>query len=213
MTRVKVCGLTRESDVRTAADLGADALGFILARSPRRVTLDRAANLIRGLSPFVTRVAVLSDPTKGELREIVESRLFDCLQFHGREEPGLLAEVPLKTIKAFGVSCREDLDRTEPYAETADFFLFDTKTGNASGGTGQAFDWSVLAGRPFPRPFILAGGLGPENLKEALEKVHPAAVDLNSRLETAPGVKDPVLMARAILAVKKSERDDLRGEL
>lgn len=212
MTRVKVCGLTRECDVRTAAALGADALGFILAPSPRRVTLERAASLVRGLAPFVSRVAVLSDPTEAELREVIESRLFDCLQFHGREEPGRLAGLPLKTVKAFGVSRGEDLDRAETYAEVSDYFLFDTKAGGASGGTGQAFDWSLLSERRFSRPFILAGGLGPENLSRALEKVRPAAVDLNSRIESAAGVKDPVLMARAILAAKRSNRDDTRGD-
>lgn len=212
MTRVKVCGLTRECDVRTATALGADALGFILAPSPRRVTLERAASLLRGLDPFVSRVAVLSDPTEAELREVIESRLFDYLQFHGREEPGRLARLPLKTVKAFGISRGEDLDRAETYAEVADYFLFDTKAGGASGGTGQAFDWSLLSKRRFSRPFILAGGLGPENLSRALEKVRPSAVDLNSRIESAAGVKDPVLMARAILAAKRSNRDDTRGD-
>ena len=208
MTRVKVCGLTRREDALLAADLGADALGFILAPSPRRVTLERAAGLVRGLPPFVARVAVLSDPTEAELEEVVESRLFDCLQFHGREEPGRLAGLPLKTVKAFAISCGEDLDRAETYADAADYFLFDTKAGGASGGTGQAFDWSLLSERRFSRPFILAGGLGPENLPRALEKVRPDAVDLNSRIESAPGVKDPVLMARAILAAKRSNRNE-----
>ena len=107
MTRVKVCGLTRECDVRTAAALGADALGFILAPSPRRVTLERAASLVRGLAPFVSRVAVLSDPTEAELREVIESRLFDCLQFHGREEPGRLAGLPGgRGRPSTGRSCR-----------------------------------------------------------------------------------------------------------
>lgn len=209
MTRVKVCGLTRESDVRAAVALGADALGFILAPSRRQVTLEQVATLTRGLPPFVSVVGVMVDPTGGKLQEAVRSRLFDCLQFHGNEQPFILARLPLKTIKAFGISRREDLDGTEAYAEVADFFLFDTKTGGSSGGTGRTFDWSVLAETRFSRPFILAGGLGPENIHEALGRVRPSAVDLNSRIEAAPGIKDHGLMARAILAVKN---DDMRGE-
>lgn len=209
MTRIKVCGLTRESDVRAAVALGADALGFILAPSPRRVTLEQVASLTRGLPPFVSVVGVMADPTDEELGEITESGLFDCLQFHGFEGPERLAGLPAKTIKAFGVSRAEDLDRVKTYEETADFFLFDTKAGAGSGGTGQAFDWSILAGRNFSRSFILAGGLGPENIREAIGRVRPSAVDLNSRLESSPGIKDHGLMARAILAVKN---DDMRGE-
>jgi phosphoribosylanthranilate isomerase len=210
MTRVKVCGLTRESDVRAAVSLGVDALGFILAPSRRQVTLEQVATLTRGLPPFVSVVGVVADPTGGKLQETVRSRLFDCIQFHGNEQPSILAGLPLKTIKAFGISSREDLDGTKAYGEAADFFLFDTKTGGISGGTGRTFDWSVLAEARFSRPFILAGGLGPENVREALGQVRPSAVDLNSRIEAAPGIKDHGLMARAILAVKN---DNLRGEL
>ncbi|MFA0888712.1 MAG: phosphoribosylanthranilate isomerase [Synergistales bacterium] len=209
MTRVKVCGLTRECDVRAALSLGADALGFILAPSRRRVTLERAASLVRGLPPFVSVVGVLSDPTVETLQETVRSRLFDCLQFHGSERPSILAGLPLKTIKAFGISSGEDLNGTMPYGNVADYFLFDTKADGASGGTGRTFDWSVLAKIRPDRPFILAGGLGPENIREALDRVRPSAVDLNSRIEAAPGVKDPDLMARAILAVKN---DNQRGD-
>jgi Phosphoribosylanthranilate isomerase len=106
MTRVKVCGLTRESDVRAAVSLGADALGFILAPSRRQVTLEQVASLTRGLPPFVSVVGVVADPTGGKLQETVRSRLFDCIQFHGKERPSILAGLPLKTIKAFGISSR-----------------------------------------------------------------------------------------------------------
>jgi phosphoribosylanthranilate isomerase len=201
MTRVKVCGLTRREDVETALELGVDALGFILVESPRKVTLEQVAGLTAGIVPFVSTVAVVKDPSEEELKDIVGSGLFSHVQFHGHEDPALMKGLGVRTIKAFGISGPEDLKGIAAYGES-DFFLFDARVGAASGGTGRTFDWSLLEGVGIEKPFILAGGLGPENVAEAIRGCRPAAVDLNSRLETAPGVKDPERMGRAVRKIR-----------
>ncbi len=207
--RVKVCGLTRKEDVAEAVRLGADALGFILAPSPRRVSIQEAGRLTEGLPPFVITVAVLMDPTEEDLEGIIESRFFQAIQFHGTEPPEMFRGIPLRTIKAFGLrsGVPEDIAR---YA-CADWFLFDAgKAGD--GGTGQSFDWSLLEGGDFKKPFILAGGLGPENLPEALRRTGAAAVDLNSRIEAAPGVKDHERMKLAFMKIRRYETERLERE-
>ena len=199
MTRVKLCGLTRPEDVRAAVDLGFDALGFILVpTSPRRVTLEAVAALRPLVPPFVSVVAVVAGAAEEELERLVASRLFDAVQFHGGETPDLVASVPLRRIVALSVAERGDLDGARDYDGVADAFLLDTKRGGERGGTGRSFAWNVLRGFDFGRPIVLAGGLGPENLKRAVEAVGPDAVDLNSRLESAPGVKDRRRMEEAM---------------
>lgn len=188
--RVKLCGLTRRQDAEDAVALGVDALGFILAPSKRRVSLEQAAELAAGLPPFVARVGVVVDPEADELRRIADSGVFDWLQFCGDEAPELLARVPVRRIKAVGIAAPKDVDKASRYDTAADALLFDTKKDGRTGGTGTAFDWSCLLRRTSLRPFILAGGLSPENLADALARVAPFAVDLNSGVEHEPGVKD-----------------------
>jgi len=209
MVRVKVCGLTRKEDVAEAARLGADALGFILAPSRRKVSIEEAGRLAEGLPPFVTTVAVVVDPSEQNLREVVESGFFDAIQFHGSEVPERFRGVPVRTIKAFGLGdgVPENIDG---YA-CADWFLFDA--GRAGqGGTGRSFDWSLLEGKDFGKPFILAGGLGPENLAEALRRTGAAAVDLNSGIEAASGVKDHERMKLAFMRIRQYETERLERE-
>lgn len=209
MVRVKVCGLTRKEDVAEAARLGADALGFILAPSRREVSIEEAGRLAEGLPPFVTTVAVVADPSEQNLREVVESGFFGAIQFHGSEPPELFRGVPVRTIKAFGLGdgVPENIDG---YA-CADWFLFDA--GRAGqGGTGRSFDWSLLEGKDFGKPFILAGGLGPENLAEALRRTGAAAVDLNSGIEAASGVKDHERMKLAFMRIRQYETERLERE-
>jgi phosphoribosylanthranilate isomerase len=209
MVRVKVCGLTRKEDVTEAARLGADALGFILAPGRRKVFIEEAGRLAEGLPPFVTTVAVVVDPSEQKLREVVESGFFGAIQFHGSEPPELFRGFPVRTIKAFGLGdgVPENIDG---YA-CADWFLFDA--GRAGqGGTGRRFDWSLLEGTDFGKPFILAGGLGPENLAEALSRTGAAAVDLNSGIEAAPGVKDHERMKLAFMRIRQYETERLERE-
>lgn len=205
--KIKICGLTRREDVETALSLGVDALGFILADSPRKVSLEDVSSLVEGLPPFSSTVAVVANPSDSELGEIISSRLFDCVQFHGSESPDIVASVPIRTIKAFGIASKEDLDEALSYG--GDWLLLDGRVGRATGGTGHPFDWKMLRDRQIGRPWILAGGLGPDNLEKAVRTTTPPAVDLNSALETAPGIKDGNRMARAVEIVRALEGEEL----
>jgi phosphoribosylanthranilate isomerase len=209
MVRVKVCGLTRKDDVAEAASLGADALGFILAPSRRSVSIEEAGRLTEELPPFVTTVAVVVDPSEEKLREVIECRFFGALQFHGSEPPEMLRGLPVRTIKAFGLG--DGVPGNIAGYHCADWFLFDA--GRAGeGGTGRSFDWSLLEGKDFGKPFILAGGLGPENLEEALGRTDAAAVDLNSGIEASPGVKDHERMKLAFMKIRQYETERLERE-
>lgn len=199
---VKVCGLQRKSDLLYAVKLGVDALGFILADSPRQVSIKKVKKITAGLPPFVIRVAVVVNPSQEKLIEIIESQLFDYIQFHGQEDPDLLRKVPLKTIKAIPVAKSSDLKLVDQYRDAADYLLFDTKAGQQTGGTGKTFNWQLLAQQEFEQPFILAGGLGADNIETALQQVKPAAVDINSKIETSPGIKSNRLLEQVIIKIR-----------
>lgn len=203
VTRIKICGITRKEDVSKAVMLGVDALGFILAESPRRISLEKTAELVRLIPPFVSTVAVVANPEITELEKIRRSGIFSYVQFHGGKDPDSLSVRPLKTIRAFSIGEERDLESI-PYTSTDDFILFDTKSGEKRGGTGETFDWSLLKTVKMAKPFILAGGLGPENIIEAIERCRPAAVDLNSCIEKEPGIKDHEKME---LTVKRIRED------
>lgn len=211
MTRIKICGMTCEEDVDTAVEFGVDALGFILAKSPRCVTLEKVAAITLGIPPFISTVAVVADPEPEELTKIVASGLFTHIQFHGQEPPGILTGLQPGTIKAFGIASAKDLERINLYW-TADYFLFDSRVEGACGGTGKPFDWTTLKGLAAAKPFILAGGLGPENVAEAIRVCRPAAVDLNSRLESEPGKKDPERIRHAVSEIREADKNISRGE-
>ncbi len=211
MTRIKICGLTCYEDVEVAVELGVDAVGFILTKSPRQVTLEKVTAITRRIPPFVSTVAVVANPEPEELAKIVASDLFTHIQFHGQEPPGILAGLQTKTIKAFGIASGKDLERINLYW-TADYFLFDSRVEGACGGTGTAFDWSMLKDLAMVKPFILAGGLGPENVAEAIRACRPAAVDLNSRLESEPGKKDPERIRQAVSKIREVDKIISRGE-
>lgn len=201
--RIKICGMTRKEDVDYAASLGVDALGFILAESPRKIEVADAVELSADLPPFINRVAVVVNPNRELLDKIVESGVFDYIQFHGNEEVNMIQSVPLKTIKAISISDSSDLKEIEKYSPYADFLLFDTKIGEQTGGTGKAFDWSLLAEFNLKKKFILAGGLGPKNIELALETLDPPAVDINSRIEISPGIKEHKLMEEVVSKIFK----------
>lgn len=188
--RVKICGLTRKNDVEATLRAGVDAIGFILAQSPRKVDLDTAKKLACCIPPFVSVVAVVKNPTIEFLNEVIKSKIFDMIQFHGQEDPNLIYDCPLKTIKAIPLKDKKDLKAISRYAHVANFFLFDAKAGSISGGTGKTFDWRIIKGLDTGKPFILAGGIGPENIEEAIEFVNPHAIDVNSAVESSPGIKD-----------------------
>lgn len=195
MTKVKICGLMNMEDALLATDSGADALGFIFAPSPRRIGPQKAADIIRALPPLVKTVGVFVDEKTERIKEIQAACGLDLLQLHGDESPEQCRELMPHSIKAFRLKEEPDLKSIEKYRGTVRAILLDTFQQGKSGGTGRTFDWSlaVKAGKT-GIPVILAGGLGPENIQEAITTVKPYAVDVNSGIEERPGKKSPELM-------------------
>ena len=204
MTRIKICGLARREDVLAAADLGVYAVGVILVpQSPRCISLEKAGEILEGLDAAVRTVGVLRNPTPDFLGEVLESKLFSALQFHGEEPPEMLREVLCPTFKALGIAGVEDLQKARLYEDAADILLLDSRRGSQSGGTGKAFNWDLLRGFSSPLPILLAGGLQKENIVQALKQVNPWGVDLNSGVESAPGIKDSRKMRDLVAAVRE----------
>jgi phosphoribosylanthranilate isomerase len=203
--RVKICGLTNEEDARAAIECGADALGFnLFPGSPRCVDLDRAAPWIMALPPFVTRVAVLVNVPLAEARRVAEHPAIDLVQFHGDEDERYCAEFAQcgrSFIKALRVCDADSLRGADGFSTMQ--VLLDAHAGGAYGGTGMRFDPALAAQARglFPRlQIILAGGLRPENVAEAVSVARPYAVDVASGVESAPGRKDPAKMAAFVAA-------------
>lgn len=199
--RIKICGVTRPEDARMAAALGADAIGLVFApASPRRVDPRQALEICRVLPPFVTRVGLFMDAQADFVRATLAAVPLDCLQFHGSEEPEFCSGFQRPWIKAIAMSDSSAEERMNDYAE-ADALLLDSHAPGQSGGTGLAFDWQSLA--PPARPWILAGGLNPENIVEACRLLNPPAVDVSSGVESAPGIKEREKMQRFVRAVRR----------
>ncbi|MFQ5574027.1 MAG: phosphoribosylanthranilate isomerase [Terriglobia bacterium] len=199
-TRVKICGITNERDALAAVELGAHAVGFIFAESPRRVTPAQARPIIERLPPFVSKVGVFVDEEGAAVEETAAFCGLDTVQFHGSETPDYCAGFRAKVIKSFRVKDAVRERDLEPYR--VDAFLLDTYSREAFGGTGKTFDWQVaLEVKQAGRPLILSGGLNPENVAEAVELVCPYAVDVSSGVERAPGEKDPTKLKAFIDSV------------
>ncbi len=190
-----MCGTTRLEDALMAVDGGVDALGFIFYdKSPRYISPEKAAKIINELPPFIDRVGVFVNATIDELVAAAAAGL-SVLQLHGNESVEYCLEIHQKLpfcslIKAFRVGKESRPDDFTPYNGCVDAFLLDTYVQGASGGTGQIFDWSIIKQLQLHRPILLAGGLSPENVLAAITEVQPYAVDINSGVESQPGVKD-----------------------
>jgi phosphoribosylanthranilate isomerase len=209
MVRVKICGLKDPDLVAFAAREGADWIGFMFPVSPRQVTLAAAETLLLSVGKAVP-VAVLLDAPDDEVRTVMALG-FPVLQLHGAETPARAAEVRRLTragiIKALPVREAADLDAARDWAEVADHLMFDAKPPEGAtlpGGVGHAFDWEILAGRAFARPWFLAGGLDPDNVAQAISVTGAPLVDTSSGVESAPGVKEPARIAAFLSAVAKA---------
>ena len=196
--RVKICGLTTPESVAASVAAGAAYLGFnFFARSPRSVTPALARDLAIEVPPGVAKVALVVDADDAMLDAIAETVPLDMLQLHGSETPERVAELRsrfgLPVMKVIGVREAADLDRVEDYAAVADQILIDAKAPEGAvlpGGNGVPFDWRLVAGRRWPVPWMLAGGLTPDNVAEAIRLTGVRQVDTASGVESAPGVKD-----------------------
>jgi phosphoribosylanthranilate isomerase len=206
MTRVKICGVTREEDAALASELGASYVGLNFAAvSPRRVTVDSARRLSRAVGRGVARVGVFVGEPLEEIRRAVGEAELDLVQVHrplARED---LEGLPCPVIAVAHVS-RNGADPASPeLLARCRMLLLDTAGGDRPGGTGKAFDWGLIAGRIWPLPLILAGGLTPENVSEAIGRVRPSAVDVASGVESSPGIKDESRMRRFFEAVRQAD--------
>lgn len=203
--RVKICGITQVEDALAAVDAGADALGFMFfEQSKRNLSFDRAAAIIRELPPFVTKVGVFVNATEEFIGRALAATGIDTLQLHGEEPPEFCGRfAPVKVIKAFRMSGRESLAECLRYPRHA--WLLDSFVAGAHGGTGATFDWDVAAEAVHRHPMtILAGGLKPATVADAVRKVRPFAVDVSSGVELAPGRKDHALVRQFIETAKSA---------
>lgn len=192
-TRIKICGITRLEDARVASNLGVDALGFIFyQKSPRYIQPEMARNIITSLPPFVNRVGVFVNESPETILQIAQSTGIDTVQLHGSESPDLCSSIStlLPVIKAFSIQSVNDLSQLKNF--NVQGLLLDTWSGQMLGGSGKTFDWNIARkATEMYENIILAGGLGPSNLEDALNLVQPYAVDINSGIEIMPGVKNP----------------------
>lgn len=200
--RVKICGLTRPEDVAACHAAGAAYIGFnFFPRSPRYVTPATARTLALAAPPGLAKVALTVNATDDELDAILAEVPLDMLQLHGSESPERVAEIRtrfgLPVMKAIGIADVADLAQIEAHAPVADQLLIDAKAPKGAvlpGGNGIAFDWRLIAGRRWPVPWMLAGGLTPANVAEAVRLTGARQVDVSSGVESAPGVKDAALI-------------------
>ena len=186
---VKICGITNIDDAVTAAELGVHALGFIFVKSSLRyITPSAARKIIQDLPPFVVPVGVFADMTYKEILEIINQTSIGCVQLHGEEMPNQLYQYPVPVVQSFRVDSGFDPEILRRYQGPA--YLLDTKVSGELGGTGQTFDWEIAVKAKQYGRIILAGGLNPQNIIEAVQRVQPYAVDVNSGVEERPGKKD-----------------------
>jgi len=190
MIRIKVCGITNERDALWAAGLGVDALGFIFAESPRRVHPEVVKKIVLLLPPFVSRVGVFVNEDEEKVMKIARTCSLTSLQFHGEEPPSYCEKFKgWKVIKAFRVKDERILKEILSYK--VDAYLLDTYSADKRGGTGKTFNWEIAKKvSSLGVPVILSGGLNPENVVQAIVKVKPYAVDVNSGVEKEKGEKD-----------------------
>ncbi len=205
MVKIKICGITNLDDALFAAEYGADALGFnFYKKSPRYVAPEKASEIIGQLPPFITPVAVVVNEREEKIRNIQFTTGIKVLQFHGDERPEFCERFANRVIKAFQVKDKESMKTMAHYHVNA--LLLDSYKEGVRGGTGVAFDWHLaVVAKTFGR-VILAGGLNPENVAEAVKLVQPYAVDVAGGVEKEPGIKDRALVKQFISTVRRASR-------
>lgn len=206
-TKVKICGITNVEDAQKAVYYGAGAVGFIFHKnSPRYVSPSKVRKIVEALPPFVTPVAVFVNHNERAVKDICNFTNIHTVQFHGTEEPQYCKRFRgYKVIKAFRIQDYRSLANLSSYK--VDAYLFDTYVENQEGGTGQKFNWEVLKDKTFDHPIILAGGLNPENIAEAVTIVKPFAVDVSSGVEQTPGIKNHKLIRDLFVALNGEKAD------
>lgn len=212
--KIKVCGLRDPRNIERVAGLNPDYMGYIFyGPSPRFVT-DVPAKTLNALSSSITKTAVFVNETAENINALIDQFKFDAIQLHGNENAEFCAEFKGKVLvlKAFGVNGDFNFEQLNAYTDKVDFFLFDTKT-DIHGGSGKTFDWDILNNYQLNVPFFLSGGIGLDNLEEIKKINHPQfyGVDLNSRFETAPGMKNIEKLKEAFTALKQFDTNEIRS--
>ncbi len=208
MLRVKVCGLTRSQDARLACEFGADAVGFIFyPKSPRFITPDKAGEIASGLPEQITRIGVFVSPEPVQVQAAISAAGLDAVQIHGSDTPELYSALPVQTICALNLPPGSQLRDAETQAAGARAVVFDSHAPGQYGGSGRLSDWQLARELAARLTLILAGGLNPNNIRDAVEQVNPWGVDVNSGVEVAPGIKDEYKLEQFFQQVK-----DYRGD-
>ncbi len=205
MIKIKICGITNLEDALASADAGADALGFnFYKKSPRCIEPEKAAEIIAQLPPFVMPVGVFVNEREDKIREIQQLTCLQALQFHGDESPEFCQRFGARVIKAFQVKDKESLKNMAHYHVGA--FLLDSYRDGVRGGTGVTFDWHLAVVAKTFGKVILAGGLTPENVAEAVKLVQPYGVDVAGGVEKEKGIKDHTKIKKFITEVRRAAR-------
>jgi phosphoribosylanthranilate isomerase len=216
---VKICGINTREAAEAVLRTGADFGGLVFfERSPRHLSLSAASTLAHVMRPRVRVVTLLVDPTDAAVDEVVGAVSPDVIQLHGSESPARVAAIAKRAgrpiIKAVAVAGSEDVARAHAYEPAADYLLFDAKVDSSAtrpGGWGAAFDWQLVSGRSFRRPFGLAGGLTPENVARAIQVSGANFVDASSGVEDSPGRKSPEKIAAFVVSARSAQYTNVQG--
>lgn len=204
MIKIKICGITNKIDAIAAAGLMPDMIGFVFYKGSKRYVEPKIArDIANELPPYMAKVGVFVDEDEKKVFEIAQTCLLDMLQFHGDESAEYCERFkePYKIIKAFRIKDRDSLKKVNDY--NADFYMLDAYSPKEKGGTGESFDRKIVENFEFLKPVILSGGLTPDNVRGAIEKLSPYGVDVSSGVEASPGKKDPDLMKKFVENVRK----------
>jgi len=204
--RVKICGITSVEAAQVVANAGADCIGIVFyEKSPRNVSIEKAAEICKSLPPFVTCVGLFMDPTTEFVETVLANVGLDLLQFHGSEKPEFCQSFSRPYIKAIGmvgVENDDDFKRIADQYTDAKGFLVDSHATGKAGGTGKTFDWSHIP-QNYAKPIILAGGLNPNNVADAMQACDVYGIDLSSGVESQPGIKDEQKITQLMKEVQR----------
>ncbi len=204
-TRVKICGITRSQDARLAASLGVDAIGLVFyEKSPRNVSIRQAQEICQSLPAFVSVVSLFMNPEPSLVENVLAECPVDQIQFHGTETAEFCGSFKHPYIKAMGMAGDASVEEMLDAYPEARGLLLDSHATGAAGGTGETFDWDNIP-QKFRESIILAGGLNPDNVAEAIRRIKPYAVDLSSGVESSPGIKDADLVAKLMKQIQRVE--------
>ncbi len=202
--KIKICGMTDIDNISKILFLEPDYMGFIMwPKSPRCVIGKFSPDMLSIIPPTVKRTGVFVDASETEVRDAIAAYGLSAVQLHGHEQPRFCAQIKdlgVEVFKAFHIEDSHDFDSVWDYTEVVDYYLFDTKT-PSMGGSGRSFDWQLILRQPLRTPWILSGGIGPDNIVDAAQS-GASIIDLNSKFETEPGIKDYTLLREAVDKVR-----------